>query len=302
MRMFLFILVSVIATNQFCAQTSFFEAADSVRTKRLLPVSIGITGAWAGSMIGLHEVWYKNVEKSDFHTFDDGSNWLQMDKVGHVYTNYKISLLTGDLFKWSGVKPTTAALLGTGVGLGYQTTLEFFDAYSKDWGFSWYDISSNAAGAGIYLAQELAWNEQRIHLKFSYHPTDFANIRPSVLGSNFQERLLKDYNGQTYWMSFNPFLFSENTRFPKWICLSLGYSVNAKLVGDSEEYTAITDTGPTIYTSQREWLLSLDVDFSRIPVKKPWLKTLLKQFNYLKVPFPAMIVRDGKLTGSFLYF
>jgi hypothetical protein len=270
--------------------------------KRFIPVSVGIAGGWAGSMIGLHEVWYKNIEKTDFHTFDDGSNWLQMDKAGHVYTNYKISLLTGDLFKWSGVRPKTAALMGTGIGLGYQTTLELFDAYSKDWGFSWYDVASNTAGAGIYLGQELLWQEQRFHLKFSYHPTDFAAIRPSVLGSNFQERLLKDYNGQTYWFSFNPFLFKENSSFPKWVCLSLGYSVNAKLVGDQEEYTFNSDAGPITYSSQREWLLSLDIDFSRIPVKKPWLKTLLKQFNYLKVPFPAMIIRDGKLTGSLLYF
>lgn len=302
MRMFLIIVLFITATNQFSAQSSFFKASDSINKNRVLPVSIGIAGGWAGSMIGLHKVWYKNVEKTNFHTFNDGANWLQMDKVGHVYTNYKISLLTGDLLKWSGVKPTTASLFGTGIGLGYQTTLEFLDAYSKDWGFSWYDVASNTAGAGIYLAQELAWNEQRFHLKFSYHPTVYADIRPEVLGSNFQERLLKDYNGQTYWMSFNPFLFKENSSFPKWICFSLGYSVNAKLVGDKEEYTFTTDTGPFTYYSQREWLLSLDIDFSRIPVKKPWLKTLLKQFNYVKLPFPALILRDGKLHGSALYF
>jgi hypothetical protein len=56
------------------------------------------------------------------------------------------------------------------------------------------------------------------------------------------------------------------------------------------------------YNSQREFLLSLDIDFSRIPVKKPWLKVLLKQLNYLKMPFPALIIRDGKLSGSALYY
>lgn len=302
MRIFLFLLLNVFAVQQFTAQSSFFEPSDTLLTKRLIPVSVGVAGTWAGSMIGLHEIWYKNVEKTAFHTFDDGKNWLQMDKAGHVYTGYKISELSGCLFKWSGMKPKNAALLGTGVGFGYQTTLEFLDAYSADWGFSWYDFGSNVLGCGLYLGQEMAWQEQRFLPKFSYHPTDFAQLRPSVLGSNFQERLLKDYNGQTYWLSFNPFLFSENSRVPKWICLSLGYSVNAKLVGDQETYTIISDTGPYTYYAQREWLLSLDIDFSRIPVKKPWLKTLLKQFNYLKVPFPTLILRDGKLHGSAFYF
>lgn len=182
----------------FHSQQSFFENSDSLSKKRLVPVSIGIGGVWTGSMIGLHEIWYKNVEKSPFHEFNDCSNWLQMDKVGHVYTAYKLSELNSDLFNWSGLNPKTSAFLGSGISLGYQTTLEFFDAYSEEWGFSWCDVGSNVLGTGLYLSQELIWNEQRFQFKFSYHPTEFAEIRPEILGSNFQERLLKDYNGQTY--------------------------------------------------------------------------------------------------------
>lgn len=284
------------------SQDSFFEKSDSVINKRLVPVSIGIGGVWAGSMIGLHEIWYKDVEKSEFHVFDDCSNWLQMDKVGHVYTAYKISELTGDLFKWSGVKPKTSSLIGSGIAFGYQSTLELFDAYSEEWGFSWCDMAANTLGTGIYLSQELLWEEQRIIPKFSYHPTEFASLRPEVLGSNFQERLLKDYNGQTYWLSFNPFLFTKSTQFPKWLCFSVGYSVNAKIVGDKEYFVDQTVNPSVTYSAQREFLLSLDIDFSRIPVKKPWLKVLLKQFNYLKVPFPTIILRDGKMIGAPLYF
>ena len=302
MRIYLFILVSFIAVIKIEAQNSFFLPADSLNNKRLIPISTGIGAGWAGSMIGLHEIWYKNIEKSKFHTFNDTKNWLQMDKAGHLYTNYKISLLTADLFKWSGLKPKTAAIIGTGIGFGYQTTLELFDGFSSDWGFSWGDIGSNTLGAGLYLSQELIWNEQRLIPKFSYHPTEFARLRPTVLGSNFQEQLLKDYNGQTYWMSFNPFLFVRGSSFPKWICLSIGYSVNNKIIGDQETYIDYSGISAMTYNSQREFLLSLDIDFSRIPVKKPWLKVLLKQLNYLKMPFPALIIRDGKLSGSALYF
>jgi hypothetical protein len=302
MRIYLFILLNFIAVSKIEAQNSIFIPAESLNIERLIPVSSGIAVGWAGSMIGLHEIWYKNIEKSKFHTFDDRGNWLQMDKAGHLYTNYEISLLTSDLFKWSGLKSKTAAIIGTGIGLGYQTTLELFDGYSADWGFSWGDIGSNTLGAGLFLSQELIWNEQRLIPKFSFQPSEFARLRPSVLGSNFPEQLLKDYNGQTYWLSFNPFLFAKGSTFPKWICLSFGYSVNEKIIGDKESYIDYSGISAVTYNAHREFLISFDIDFSRIPVKKPWLKVLFRQLNYLKVPFPALLISNGKLSGSALYF
>jgi len=294
------IILSFFAANTLFAQVTFFDSPDSLLKKRIIPVSIGTGTVWAGSMVGLSQIWYKDYDKSSFHTFNDGANWLQMDKAGHIYTNYQISQFAGNLYKWTGMKSNNAAVVGTGIGLGFQTTLEIFDGFSSGWGFSWYDMGSNALGAGIYLGQELAWKEQRFLLKFSYHPTEFAVLRPEVLGSNLQERFLKDYNGQTYWLSFNPILFSKNSSFPKWICLSFGYSVNQKIVGDQETYVDPISLIP--YSSQREFIFSLDIDFSRIPVQKKWLKTVLKQLNYLKIPFPALIIRDGKLIGAPIYF
>lgn len=296
----LFIIISFFSVNLLFGQTSFLTPADSLSKKRLIPISIGAGTAWAGSMVGLSQVWYKDYDKTSFHTFNDGANWLQMDKAGHVYTNYQISQFAGNLYKWSGMKSNNAAVIGTGIGLGFQTTLEIFDGYSSGWGFSWYDVASNALGAGIYLGQELAWKEQLFLLKFSYHPTEFAALRPEILGSNLQERFLKDYNGQTYWLSFNPFLFSKSSSFPKWICFSFGYSVNQKIVGDQETY--VDPISLISYSSQREFIFSLDIDFSRIPVQKKWLKTVLKQLNYLKIPFPALIIREGKLIGAPIYF
>jgi hypothetical protein len=300
MSLRLLIIFSFFAANTVYAQSTFFDTPDSILKKRIIPVSIGIGSVWAGSLVGLSQIWYNDYDKTSFHTFDDGSNWLQMDKAGHIYTNYQISQFAGYLYKWSGMKSKKAALIGTCIGLGFQTTLELFDGFSSGWGFSWYDMGSNTLGAGIYLGQELVWEEQRFLLKFSYHPTEFAALRPEVLGSNFQEQLLKDYNGQTYWLSFNPFIFAKNSSFPKWICMSFGYSVNNKIIGDKETY--IDPTNFKNYSSQREFICSLDIDFSRIQVQKKWLKTVLKQLNYLKIPFPALIIRDGKLVGSPLYF
>ena len=294
------ILFCSLLSFSFCgfAQTSFFTPADSLNKARFIGVSTGVATVWAGSMVGLSQIWYADAQKTKWHTFDDSGEWLQMDKAGHFYTAFKLNQLNTDLFRWTGLDDRKSLWIGTGISIGYQTTFEMLDAYALEWGFSWSDVLSNTLGSAAFLGQQLAWNEERFIPKFSYAPTKFAAIRPEVLGGTFAESLLKDYNGQTYWLSFSPGTFFKQSKFPKWVCLSLGYSANEKLVG-SESYYLDPATGIE-YNEQREFLLSLDIDFSRIPVKRPWVKVLLKQLNYLKVPFPAMIFRDGKVHGSVL--
>lgn len=291
---------SLLCSFSSNSQRDFWNNSDSLNTTRFIGTSIGIGSVWSGSIIGLTQVWYSGVEKSPWHTFDDSKNWLQMDKAGHFYTAYKLNQLTTELYRWSGAKKSTSLWMGIGVSVGYQTTFEMLDAYSSAWGFSWADVTANSLGSIVYSGQQLLWDEERIIPKFSYHPTDFAAIRPNVLGSNFSESLLKDYNGQTYWLSFSPASFLKNANIPEWACISVGYSAHAKLKGDNEHYLDAA-TGIS-YSAQREFIFSLDIDFSKLPIKKPWLKAIVKQFNYIKVPFPAIILRNGKTIGSLLYF
>lgn len=209
----------------------------------------------------------------------------------------------GDLYKWSGWKNEYAALMGFGVGFGYQFTLECLDATGKKWGFSWSDMGANFLGSGVYLAQQLAWEDQRFLLKFSYHNSPYAQYRPNTLGSTFPERLLKDYNGQTYWLSVSPGSFLKNSKFPAWLCFSIGYSVDAKLHGSDNFYTVETDFGtPLTFEAKRQVLFSLDIDFSKLPIKQKWLKAIVKQFNYLKLPFPTIVVTGNKWSGKWIYF
>ena len=287
-----FITLLIIGANFFgLAQ---LQTHDTFVSKRFILTSSAIGSTWTASVFGLQNAWYKNSQSNNFHFFDDASNWMQMDKAGHFYTTAKLSLLTSDCYKWAGVNPKKAAIAGSLIGLGYQTTLEIFDGYSTDWGFSWSDMTANVLGAGFFLAQDLLWNEQRLIPKFSYHPTEYAAYRPSVLGSNFQERLLKDYNGQTYWISFSPAHIQRFQSLPKWLCVSFGYSVDQKLEGDQDNYLG--------FQAQREWLFSLDVDFSQLKTKKKWVNILLKQLNYIKIPFPTLSLKNGKIYGYGIYF
>ena len=163
------------------------------------------------------------------------------------------------------------------------------DGYSQEWGFSVPDLVANTAGVGLFLGQQLGYGEQHYYLKYCYKPSPYAALRPNTLGSDLPEKLLKDYNAQSYWLSFSPRIAINQKNWPEWLQLSVGYSADAKLKGDANLYSIDGFT----YRAQREWGLSLDIDWSKLPVKKPWLKKSLGVLNAVKVPFPAVYWRNG---------
>ena len=78
-----------------------------------------------------------------------------------------------------------------------STIIEVLDGFSYGWGASSGDLIANTTGSLFAIGQALKWNEQRIQLKYSYKPSEWADMNPEKLGNNHLERALKDYNGQT---------------------------------------------------------------------------------------------------------
>ncbi len=290
-------LLLLVQTN---AQSSFFHNSDTINKPRVIATTSAIATAWVAGTTAVYGAWYSKDSISKFHFFNDSHEWLQMDKIGHLHTANKLTGLTYGFYRWSGVSRRKAIILGSSIGLAYQTTLEIMDGKSSTWGFSWSDMAANTLGVLSFASQEFVWNEQRFLFKFSYHTTPYASIRPSVLGASNSERFLKDYNGQTYWMSFSPSTFFNLASYPKWLCFSLGYGVDQKLVGSKEFY--IDPLTHVMYQSHREWVLSLDIDFSKLPIRKEWLRKIVKQLNYVKVPLPALMFSNHKIRGYGIYF
>ena len=124
---------------------------------------------YGGSLILLNKTWYNDYEKTSFHTFNDAKEWLQVDKVGHAWSAYNLSRANTALWKWAGMKENKAVLLGSATGFAYLTIIEFMDAHSAKWGWSWADMAANIGGASLFAIQELVWKEQRLQFKFSVH-------------------------------------------------------------------------------------------------------------------------------------
>ncbi|MFT3680400.1 MAG: DUF2279 domain-containing protein [Ferruginibacter sp.] len=271
--------------------------------KRLKTVIISEAAVSTAVMIGLHFLWYKKFPRSRFHLFNDNGEWLAMDKVGHAVTAYNVSAIQCDLMRWSGVENKKAAWIGGLTALGMQTIVEIFDGFSTHWGFSKGDMLANIAGSAIFTAQQIAWGDQRVKLKFSFHKTIFAKYNPKDLGSNIWQRWIKDYNGQTYWLSVNPYSFMKsNTSFPAWLNLNLGYGAEG-MIGARTNPSKIGDKSIPDFKRYRQFYLSLDADLKRIDKGNYKPQALLNLPNIFKIPAPAIEFRqDSTAKFHWLYF
>lgn len=277
---------------------AFLTPSDTLNKPRRNAIVITETSLAGITLMGLNQLWYSDFERSKFHTINDNNEWLQMDKMGHVFTSYQVGRFGAEVLNWSGVSKKDQLIYGATLGFGFLTTVEIFDGFSKEWGFSWGDVASNALGTGLYVGQELLWNEQRINLKFSFHQTKYASLNPDKLGDSFLEQVLKDYNGQTYWLSVNLHDFFKDSKIPKWLNIAVGYSADGMLQGVKD----VDNDLLTNKTRQRQFYLSFDVNLNKINTNSRFLKSVFSVFNVIKVPFPALEFNKNGCVFHLLYF
>jgi hypothetical protein len=240
------------------------------------------------SLGGLYFAWYKNYPQSSFHLFNDNNEWMYMDKIGHATTAYYISMIGYNSYRWSGLSSQKATVYGSLLSMAYLFNIEILDGFSSQWGFSLGDFSANTAGCLLFMGQQLGWKEQRFVLKYSFHQTKYAQYRPDLLGDNLIQNMVKDYNGQTYWLSGNIASFlPKTTRFPKWINIAFGYGPEGMLGATSNPDSLNHQTLPH-YDRYGQFYLSMDVDLTRIPTRSKTLKALFTIFSFIKIPFPAI--------------
>jgi hypothetical protein len=157
--------------------------------------------------------------------------------------------------------------------------IEIFDGYAVDYGASSGDLMADAAGSVFFLGQKYLWNEVRLIPKFSFHSTKYAGIRPELLGDNTLSQVIKDYNGQTFWLSID---MDKFTQFPAWLNIALGYGAEEMVFARDYQNEAWG------YDPYRQYYLSIDFDLSAIRTRSKFLKTLFFLANTIKIPAPAV--------------
>ena len=278
-----FLLLPFFSFSQSKLDT-FLTPSDTLHKPRRNAVIISEASISGITLLGLNQLWYADYERSKFHTTNDNNEWLQMDKMGHVFSSYQMGRIGADLLNWSGVSKKDQLLYGSTLGFGFLTAVEVLDAYSKEWGFSWGDVLANASGTGLYIGQELLWNEQRITLKYSFHHTNYASQRPDKLGKSYLEQVLKDYNGQTYWLSFNVHSFFKESKIPKWLNIAIGYGADGMLTGVKDVDNQLLTTN----SRYRQYYLSFDVNLCNIKTNSKLLRSIFNVFSIIKIPLPTL--------------
>jgi len=278
----------------------YLRPSDSLNKQRRNSVVLSESILASGALIGLNQLWYADFTHSKLHSVNDNEEWLQMDKAGHLFSSYHLGAFGANALKWSGCNKKSQLLYGATIGLAFMSTVELFDGYSSEWGFSWGDMLANTTGTSLYVSQELFWNEQRIVPKFSFHTTQYASIRPNVLGNSLSQQILKDYNGQTYWLSVNVHSFFKDSKIPKWLNVALGYGADGMITGKSEtnDVFLYSETKRT-----RQFYLTLDADLTKIETKSHFLKSIFLIFNSIKIPAPTIEINSlGGVKFHHLYF
>ena len=137
-----------------------------------------------------------------------------------------------------------------------------------------------------------------VQFKFSFNQTKWANQRPELLGNNLGQQILKDYNGQTYWISM-PFSRIDNY-LTDFLMFSFGYGAEAMIYGSSYEQDIIL---PKL-NSYRQFYLSLDINWWKIinqTIIGKW-KYIFYPLKYIKTPMPTIELSQKKLKFHSFYF
>jgi hypothetical protein len=301
----------------------FLTPSDTFNRQRLTLVLGTETALYSGAVYALYQYWYKDFDTEPFHFFNDNAEWLQMDKAGHLYTAYFENNLATELYLWTGMEKKKAYWSGFATASLFQLTIELFDAYSAKWGFSPGDFAFNTLGAGLSTAQFLMWDEQRIRVKFSQRFPSYDGFDPivqarasSLYGSSGPERLIKDYNGLTTWLSVNPYPFlKQDTRWPRWLMVSAGYGAHGMFGGFDNYWCEDAAVSPEDCSPEslidyrndieriRQYYLSFDIDLTAIETNSPFWNMMFEVLSIVKIPMPTLEYNsDGRLNFYPLYF
>ncbi len=119
-------------------------------------------------------------------------------------------------------------------------------------------------------------------------------MRPSVLGDGMPGEMFKDYNGQTYWLSF---VWDKFIRFPKWLNLAVGYGAEGMVYARDEQN--IEAGYPRAY---RQYYLSIDFDLRAIKSRSKVVNTLIFFASMIKIPAPTIEFSSKGTKVHALYF
>ncbi len=237
----------------------------------------------------------KETERTRWHTFNDWYNGdMNVDKLGHMYGTQMYANTLFHAFRWAELDEEDAMWWSSGVAFAFNVEMEITDGFYKRWGFSWWDIGSNAVGAVWPNLQRIWTPLQSVNLKMSWLPS--ANMH-----RGWQTNPMADYDGYTYWLALTvDDVLPEAVRpwWPDWLGVAVGYGVSNTMVAKNGYNNDRDGHG----AGTQEWYLALDYDLRRLPGESGLWKFLKEMLNLIHLPAPAVRFSPCGAVWYGLYF
>ncbi len=171
----------------------------------------------------------------------------------------------------------SAAWKSAGVALAIGTMKEVADGYYN--GFSPIDLGVDAVGAGYAVAQAYLPVLQKITPSFSVSPRAF-------LGSRGPRGALVDYAHQTIWLSATVHDLLPTHAAKAWPS-PVRLSVGRRAFGGA---------------TPSEYVVGLDLDAARLPGNNPTWVHVKRILHSVRLPGPALVMRDNGTKSFGLYW
>jgi len=122
---FSFVLYFVFSSFLFSQSSieNFLKPSDTLNKKRLKTLVVSELAIGSAALIGLNQLWYADYPRSNFRFINDNAEWLQMDKLGHVFLSYHLGSYGADALKWSGANRKSQLIYGSTLGLAFLTAV-----------------------------------------------------------------------------------------------------------------------------------------------------------------------------------
>lgn len=260
-------------------------------SKRLKWVVGGIALAYSFIVLALSTAWYSDQMIQPFHFFNDLPEWKQLDKFAHLFWAFHVCTMASRMLRWGGLHER-ANSVGTILGFLIVSSIEILDGFSVGYGASLFDLMANALGSILFFFQLKVWKHIKVFPKVSFHFTSFAALRPSLLGDGFFQEILKDYNGQTFWYSWNP----EKKWWPSFLSIAIGVGAEGMIYGRDAENELHN------FSPYRKFFFSLDLNPQYFQSKQKWVQAVIYPLTIFKCPAPAIEFSTQGIRWHWFYF
>jgi hypothetical protein len=230
-------------------------AAASPPRPNLVLRNSAIIGGGAVVLFGYgYSKWWKDGFTGDFRRRSEGAfgrdtEFLGIDKLGHVFTGYFATRSMQRLFTAVGNTPDDALRLAAITTWGAMAAMEVLDGFSRDYRFSHEDLVANTVGVALgYVMEKNPGLDRLVDFRFGYRASPLSSWDPPG-----------DYAGQRFHLALKADGVEALREVPVLKYLELNMSYRGSGVDTPDEYSL-----HDFAQRRREVFFGVSLDLSRL--------------------------------------